>query len=270
VGDKMNTITVTLIKQPGLYFEADFITPDQFAGKSVEEIGALELSEGKIKYSLSAFAEIDGTSGATAAETKIVLNGDWTRVKRIGQQMTAGEIVVNSNADMYTGGWMKGGIITVNGNVDSFAGIAMAGGELIVNGHAQNHVGSAYRGDWRGMTGGVIRVTGNAGNDIGTFMRGGTIIIEGDAFIHVLTHGEGGTIILKGNVEGRVGGQAVRGDVYVYGEIENPMPGYKYVDDVEVEVDGETATFAHYVGDLGERHPVSNGRTVFANLYLKK
>ena len=62
------------------------------------------------------------------------MNGDWTRVKRIGQQMTAGEIVINSNADMYTGGWMKGGKITVHGNVDSFTGIAMAGGELPVNG----------------------------------------------------------------------------------------------------------------------------------------
>jgi formylmethanofuran dehydrogenase subunit C len=266
----MNTVTVTLKKQPELYFEADLITPDQFAGKSIEEIGAIEIFEGKIKYPLSALTEIEGASGSTAAETKLILNGDWTRVKRIGQQMTAGEIVINSNVDMYIGGWMKGGKITVNGNADSFTGIAMAGGELIVNGNAQNHVGSAYRGDWRGMTGGVLRVTGNAGNDIGTFMRGGTIIVEGDAFIHVLTHGEGGTIILKGNVEGRVGGQAVKGDVYVYGVIENPMPGYKYVDDVVAEVDGETATFAHYVGDLGERHPTSSGKTVFANLYLKK
>ena len=266
----MNTVTVTLTKQPELYFEADLITPDQFAGKSVEEIGAIEISEGKIKYPISAYATIEGAAGATADETKIVLNGDWTRVKRIGQQMTAGEIVINSSTDMYTGGWMKGGKITVNGNVDSFTGIAMAGGELTVNGNAKNHVGSAYRGDWRGMTGGVLRVKGTAGNDIGTFMRGGTIIIEGDAFIHVLTHGDGGTIILKGNVEGRVGGQAVKGDVYVYGTIENPMPGYKYVDDVEAEVDGDMAVFAHYVGDLGERHPTSKGQTVFANLYLKK
>ncbi len=266
----MKTVTVTLIKQPELYLEANLITPDQFAGKSVAEIGAVEVSEGKIKYPLSVFATIDGTSGATAAETKIVLNGDWTRVKRIGQQMTAGEIVINSTTDMYTGGWMKGGKITVNGDVDSFTGIAMAGGELTINGSAQNHVGSAYRGDWRGMTGGVIRVTGNAGNDIGTFMRGGTIIIEGDAFIHVLTHAEGGTIIIKGNVEGRVGGQAVKGDVYVLGKIQYMMPGYKYLDDVEAEVDGQKAVFAHYIGDLGERHPTAKGQTVFANLYLKK
>ncbi|MDR3101793.1 MAG: formylmethanofuran dehydrogenase subunit C [Methanocalculaceae archaeon] len=266
----MSTVTVTLKKQPELYFEADLITPDQFAGKSAEEIGAVEISEGKIKYPLSTVATIGGAPGVTAAETMIVLNGDWSRVKRIGQQMTAGEIVINSNTDMYTGGWMKGGKITVNGDVDSFTGIAMAGGELMVNGKAENHVGCAYRGDWRGMTGGVLRVTGSAGNDIGTFMRGGTIIIEGDVFIHVLTHGEGGTIIIKGNVEGRVGGQAVKGAVYVFGTIKYMMPGYKYVDNVEAEIDGEKAVFAHYIGDLGERHPTSKNQIVFANLYLKK
>ena len=266
----MNTVTVTMVKQPQLFLEADLVTPDQFAGKSIEAIGAIEISEGKIKYPLASFAKIEGASGATAAETKIVLNGDWTRVKRVGQKMTAGEIVINSNVDMYTGGWMIGGKITVNGNADSFTGIAMAGGELTINGDCQNHVGSAYRGDWRGMTGGVLRVTGNVGNDIGTFMRGGTIIVDGDAFIHVHTHGEGGTIIVKGNVEGRVGGQSVKGDVFVNGKIDFMMPGYKYVDDVEKEVDGVKAVYAHYIGDLGERHPESKGVKIFTNLYLKK
>ncbi|HJJ83417.1 MAG TPA: formylmethanofuran dehydrogenase subunit C [Methanocorpusculum sp.] len=264
------TVTVTLTKQPELYLEADQITPDVFAGKSLEEIGAIFISEGKVKYPLSEFATIEGAAGETAADTKIVLKGDWTKVKRIGQQMTAGEIVIDSDADMYIGGWMKGGKLTVNGNVDSFCGIAMAGGELTINGNAQNHVGSAYRGDWRGMTGGVLRVKGNVGNDIGTFMRGGTIIVEGDAFIHVLTHGEGGKIIVKGNIEGRVGGQAVKGDVYVNGKIDFMMPGFAYVDDVECEVDGEAAVYAHYIGDLGERHSVVKGETVFSNLYLKK
>jgi formylmethanofuran dehydrogenase subunit C len=266
----MNTITITLAKQAQLYLEADLITPDQFAGKSTAEIGAIEISEGKIRYPLASFAKIEGAAGPTPEETRIVLNGDWSRVKRIGQQMSAGEIIINSNVDMYTGGWMKGGKITVNGNADSFTGIAMAGGELTIKGNCQNHVGSAYRGDWRGMTGGVLRVMGNVGNDIGTFMRGGTIIVEGDAFIHVHTHGEGGTIIVKGNVEGRVGGQSVKGDVFVNGKIDYMMPGFKYVDDVTKEVDGVSAVYAHYIGDLGERHPDVKGQKIFTNLYLKK
>ena len=91
-------------------------------------------------------------------------------------------------------------------------------------------------------------------------MLGGTIIIEKDAFIHVSTHAEGGTVIIKGDVEGRVGGQMVKGDMYVLGNIKFMMPGYQKVDRVEKEIDGVKATFDHYIGDLGERHPKSKGQ----------
>jgi len=41
------------------------------------------------------------------------------------------------------------------------------------------------------------------------------------------------------------------------------------VGEVEQEVDGEKGRFAHYIGDLGERHPVSKGKPVYANLYTR-
>jgi formylmethanofuran dehydrogenase, subunit C (EC 1.2.99.5) len=47
--------------------------------------------------------------------------------------MTAGEVVVNSSCDMYTGSWMQGGRLTVNGNVGAFCGLAMKGGEFTVS-----------------------------------------------------------------------------------------------------------------------------------------
>jgi len=65
---------------------------------------------------------------------------------------------------------------------------------------------------------------------------------------YVSTHGEGGTVIIKGNAKGRVGGQMVKGDIYVYGTIENPLPGFKLIGEVEREVDGEKALFAHHIG----------------------
>jgi formylmethanofuran dehydrogenase subunit C len=133
----------------------------------------------------------------------------------------------------------------------------------------QESPGIIPRGEWRGMQGGLIRVGGSVANDTATFINGGTIIIGGDADIHVSTHGEGGTVVIKGNAKGRVGGQMVKGSIYVYGTIENPLPGFQMVGEVEQEVDGETATFAHYIGDLGERHPVSKGKTVYANLYTR-
>ena len=266
----METITMNLVQQPELYLECYSVTPDAFAGKSIAEIAQLPAHEGKIVWKLGDFFSFEGKTGATADETRIIVNGNVRKMKRWGQQMTGGELIINSDTDMYVGGWMRGGKITVKGNVDAFLGIAMEGGEILVEGDATNHVGSAYRGDWRGMSGGLIRVKGKAGNDIGTAITGGTIIIEGDAFIHVSTHGEGGTVIIKGDVEGRVGGQMVKGDVFVLGSILYPLPGFKYVDDVETEVDGETYSFKHYIGDLGERHDKRKGEYVYANLYLKK
>ena len=267
----MSTVTLTAKGTHELYLEAYNVTPDAFAGKTADEIAALECHEGNRKGKLGEYFDIDGNGGDTAADTQIIVKGDCKKIKRIGQQMTAGEIIVESDCDMYTAGWMKGGKVTVKGNVDSFCGIGMAGGEFIVEGNAQNYLGSAYRGDWRGMTGGLIHVKGNAGNDVATFMRGGKIIIDGDAFLHVCTHGEGGTVVIKGNVESRVGGQMVKGDIYVYGQIKYMMPGFKYVDDVEAEaVEGEKLTFAHYIGDLGERHSKRKGEIIYGNIYPKK
>lgn len=265
----MNTVTMTVKDLPELYLECYSVSPDNFAGKTLSEIADLPAHEGKIVWKLGDFFTFEGTPGKTADETCIVANGNLRKMKRWGQNMTGGEIVINNDTDMYVGAWMRGGKITVNGNADAFLGIAMEGGEIVVNGNVTNYIGSAYRGDWRGMSGGLIRVKGNAGNDIGTAMIGGTIIIEGNAFIHVMTHANGGTVIVKGDVEGRVGGQLVKGDAYVFGTLMYPLPGYKKIETIEKEVDGQTYTLDHYIGDLGERKDKRKGETIWGNLYLK-
>lgn len=265
----MATITLKPFKNPELYLECPAISPDVFAGKTPQEIAELEINEGKTRQKLGDYFGIAGSAGKEADETDILIDGDCSRVKYIGSKMTAGSITINGNADMYVGGWMKGGKIHVKGNVDSFCGIAMEGGDILVDGNAQNYVGCAYRGDWRGMRGGTIHIRGNAGNDIGTFMLGGTIIIEKNAFIHVSTHAEGGTVVIKGDVQGRVGGQMVKGDIYVFGNIKYMLPGFKEIGRVRKEIGGENATFRHYIGDLGERHPKSKGKEIFANLYVQ-
>jgi formylmethanofuran dehydrogenase subunit C len=245
-------------------------TPDTFAGKTTAQIAKLPAYMGKEDVTLGDYFTIAGEAGTTAAETRIILNGDCRKMKYIGCKMTAGEVVVNSSADMYTGGWMKGGKLVVKGNVGSFCGLGMEGGEFIIEGNAGNYLGASYRGDWRGMQGGVIRVKGNAGSDIGTFMNGGEIIIDGDADVHIATHAEGGRIVIKGNANRRVGGQMVKGEIIVFGKINVMMPGFRYEKDIDLEVDGTKAKFAEYIGDLGERHPKRKGETVYGKLYMKK
>jgi formylmethanofuran dehydrogenase subunit C len=269
VNETMATVTLTPIQAPSLRLEADNITPDAFAGKSAAEIAALHVYMGNTRYTLGEYFTVAGSAGATAAETAIVVDGDVSRVKYIGMKMTAGEVTVKGNADMYAGAWMSGGKITVKGNADAFAGTGMTGGEILIEGDAGNYLGAAYRGDWRGMQGGVIRVGGNAGSDIGTFMRGGTIVIGGNVDVHVGTHQEGGTIIVKGDARSKVGGQMVEGEIYIFGEIEVMMPGFQYRKDADLDVDGTAARFALYEGDIGERHPKRKGETIYGKLYLK-
>lgn len=265
----METVTLTIKNQPNLYLEADNITPDAFAGKKAEEIADLHVYVGKEQHRLGEFFEVSGRAGATPGETKIVVNGDLSRVKYIGMKMTAGEVVVNGNADMYVGAWMQGGKITVNGNVDAFAGTGMKGGELLVKGSAGNYLGAAYRGDWRGMQGGKIVVSGNAGSDLGTFMNGGEIVVGGDVDVHVATHAEGGKIVIKGNAKSRLGGQMVEGEIYVFGKIDVMMPGFAYREDVDIEVDGTKGRFALYEGDIGERHRKRKGQLIYGKLYQR-
>jgi formylmethanofuran dehydrogenase subunit C len=265
----METVTITLKNAPALYLEADTISPDAFAGKTAAKIGELPVFEGNAPSTLGKYFAISGDAGATAADTKVVVKGDLRKVKYLGYKMTAGEMVIEGSADQYVGAWMKGGKILAKGDVGAFAATAMKGGELVVEGNAGNYLGAAYRGDWRGMSGGKILVKGNAGSDTGMYMLGGQIIINGNSDVHVMTHAEGGTVIIKGNANSKIGGQMVEGNIYVFGSIDVMMPGYKPAGEVELEVDGTKARFAHFIGDMGERHKKKKGAIVYGNLYKK-
>ncbi len=264
----MDIVKLTPSKVPELYLEAEHISPDVFAGKNAQEIGELHVHMGNQTHKISDFFTVEGKGGATAADTRIIINGDTGKVKYIGMKMTAGEIEVSGNTDMYTGAWMAGGKITVKGSTDSFAGIAMTGGELLIDGNAKNYIGAAYRGDWRGMKGGKIVVKGNVGSDVGSNMNGGTIEVGGNADVHLATHADGGKIIIKGTAKGRVGGQMVKGEIYVLGGVERMMPSFRYDHDEEAEIDGKMMNFQVYYGDLGERHGKRKGEVVYGKIFV--
>jgi len=265
----METVTITMKNAPALYLEADTITPDTFAGKTAAQIADLPVFEGNAPSTLGKYFEIAGNTGATAADTKIIVKGDVRKVKYLGMKMSAGEMVIEGSTDLYVGAWMTGGKILAKGNVEGFAATAMKGGELTIEGNAGNYLGAAYRGDWRGMSGGKILVKGNAGSDVGMYMTGGEIVINGNVDVHLMTHAEGGKTIVKGNATSKVGGQMVDGTIFIFGTIETMMPGFKPNGEVELEVDGIKGKFAHFIGDMGERHKKRKGAVIYANLYKK-
>lgn len=256
----MEKVTLTPNGEKYLVLEAECITPDNFAGKTLEQIADMTVWEGNTTHRLGKFFDISGQTAATATEQAIVVNGSVPRVKYIGSKMTAGAVLCKGDVDMYCGAWMKGGSILVKGNADAFCGLQMEGGDFVIEGNAGNYLGAAYRGDWRGMKGGNITVKGNAGSDIGEYMIGGTITVMGNTDINAGIHAgravgakePGGKIVIHGNSPGRVGGQMTRGTIYVLGAIETMMPGFALKGTEEVEFDGKKMSFNVYNGDRAE------------------
>ncbi|RLG33897.1 formylmethanofuran dehydrogenase subunit C, partial [Methanosarcinales archaeon] len=177
----MPTITLSMKQSITVPLEAENITPDNLAGKSVDEIKAVTVYHGNSEAVIGDFFDVtvEG-SGNDPASTEIIIKGDLTRVKRIGEGMSAGSIVIEGDCDMHCGAFMRGGKITVKGNADAWAGREMRGGEIIIEGDAGNYVGSAYRGELTGMRGGKIVVEGNAGDYLGEHLGGGEIIVKGN------------------------------------------------------------------------------------------
>ncbi|MEE8167743.1 MAG: formylmethanofuran dehydrogenase subunit C [Candidatus Hydrothermarchaeales archaeon] len=261
----MKEIVLVPKEQPATSLEAEVISPDIFAGKSVREIETLEVFYGNVKGKLGDFFDVTGTKVEDAEQIRIVVDGDVYRTKRIGQEMKSGEILVKGNADMYIGARMKGGRIVVEGDVDSFAALQMAGGELVIKGNAGNYLGSSYRGDWRGMKGGSIVVEGNIGSESGEFMIGGKMHIKGNPGAFLGLHMSKGLIVIDGKAESRLGAQMIGGNI-VAAKVGVLLPGFKFVENVkDVEIDGEVfkGKYAKYSGDHAEYRAKGN-------LYVKQ
>ncbi|AUB55105.1 formylmethanofuran dehydrogenase subunit C [Methanobacterium subterraneum] len=240
-------ITLTPKEQPEVPIEIDTITPDSLAGKTIDEIKNIPILHGNGQVPLAEFFEVEGEAGATAAETKILIDGDVSQTKRIGQGMTAGEITVKGNVNMYVGAEMEGGLITVEGNANAWAGQNMRGGELEILGDAGDYVGASYRGDWRGMSGGKITIHGNAKSEIAEYMNGGKLIVKGDVSIMPGIHMNNGVLIIEGNVIARAGGEMAGGTIVIKGIIDEFLAGFEYLGvEKDIEVEGEVIPGAFY------------------------
>lgn len=263
----MAEIKLKLKKEPDFPVEAEMISPDVFSGKSIDDIKKLETWLGKQKLTLGDLFNISGTSG-DKAELKIILDGNLAKVKRIGEKMSAGEIIINGNVGMHVGSQMTGGKITVNGDADDWAGAMMAGGELLITGNAGHYVGAAYRGNWQGMRNGKITVKGKVGNESMAWANGSRVakrfptLICGSAGSLVGIHNHGATIIVEGNVDTYIGADQIQGTIVVKGKINKILPSYVKVGEVkEIECfNGEkiTGKFIEYSGD----HSVKKNHSV--------
>ena len=256
----INLYPLTEFKLP---ITAECISPDIFQSKKRDEIRELKVWEGNKQKALSELFKVeDGKAG----EMSITINGDVSRVRRIGAFMTAGEILINGNVGMHLGEEMKGGKIAVNGNVGGWAGSMMKGGEIEIHGNVSDYLGAPYRGSNEGISGGRIVVYGNVGNEAGAHMKKGMLKIYGCAGQFAGFRMRDGTIYVRKDCQARVGACMVDGKIVVGGLLESILPTFT-IDSVKAKVkieEGETVEGPLYVflGDLAEE---GNGK-----LYVSK
>jgi formylmethanofuran dehydrogenase subunit C len=252
----MQTVTIRPKKAITISVEAENISPDRFAGKTQKEIESLEVWLGNQRTTIGELFSVEAEGTGSPDDTKIMMEGDFSRVKRIGEGMTGGLIMIKGNVDMHLGARMSGGRITVAGNADSWAGREMKGGEIVIEGNAGYYLGSGYRGETCGMRGGKITVMGNALDFVGEHMCGGEIVVKGSAGILPGLSNNGGRIVIEGNTS-RPGGEMVKGTIIISGTVDEMIPVFK-LEGTEA-LDG--VTYKKYTGDM-----VVNGKGV---LYVK-
>lgn len=235
----------------GIMIEAEAINPESFAKKGKEEIEGLLIWQGPQKLPLSEFFDVDLTGSPSGPEeTHIIMEGDFSRVKRIGEGMKAGSIEIRGCAGMHLGAEMAGGSILVDGDAGSWSGREMKGGLIRIRKSCGDHVGSAYRGSWRGMSGGQIIIDGSARSQLGGGLVGGQITVTGDVENFCGIRQSGGLIIVRGSAVRGVGAEMNGGTIAVCKEIRQLSPGF--VESAreenpkigEIELDGRYVKFA--------------------------
>ncbi len=209
----MDEVTLVLKEPLAIPVEAESICPDVFTDKSCREIENLPLHHGNRERRLGELFKVHGERSV-----HIKIEGDVSRVKKIGYGMTKGRIVIKGDAGMHLGAAMTSGEIIVEGNASDWLGAEMKGGVIRVKGDAGNLVGAAYRGSKSGMNQGMIIIEGNAGNNVGERMRKGTIGIMGKAGDFLGVGMIGGTIIVFSKVGMRSGAEMRRGTIVTFQE----------------------------------------------------
>ncbi|NYT00793.1 MAG: formylmethanofuran dehydrogenase subunit C [Methanocellales archaeon] len=236
--------------------EAENIKPDNFAGKGKSGIESITVCHGNKEVILGSLFDVEVKGVGNEKETKILIDGDASRIKRIGERMTSGEITINGNVDMHCGALMSGGKIIVNGDADAWAGREMRGGEIMVEGNAGHYLGAGYWGVEKGLRCGIIRVKGNAGDYVGEHMAGGEIVVQGSAGLLPGLNMSGGKIMIEGDAILPCG-EMKKGIMIIKGKILEMLPSFRF-DGTEVI---DSIELKKFTGDLA----IGGSGTLYAN-----
>jgi formylmethanofuran dehydrogenase subunit C len=200
----MSPLRLTLREPPIQRVDLSPLWGDQAAGKSLADIGAIELVTGNRRVRTDQMFALEGNPGA-----EIEIIGATGRLDRIGARMTTGRIIVRGDVGAYLGQDMTGGSIEIAGNAGAFAAAGMRAGRIQISGNAGDFLGAALPGDHQGMRGGLVSVSGRAGDRAGDRMRRGVMLIAGDTGDYCASRMVAGTIAVWGR-PGKAPGFAMR------------------------------------------------------------
>jgi formylmethanofuran dehydrogenase subunit C len=219
-----SAVKLSLMEPTTIPIEADTISPDNFTGRSQAEIADLPLFYGRRRVTLGDVFTVEGEDAED-----IVLEGDLSHVKRVGQDMSRGRITIHGDAGMHLGAKMSGGEIVVHGDVEAWAGAHMSGGRIRIHGNAGPMLGAAYTGEKLGMRGGVIIVDGSAGSRAAERMRRGIIVAQGNLGDFAGTRMIAGSLFTFGRLGARPGAGMKRGTLLALGGLSDDLlPTFRY------------------------------------------
>jgi formylmethanofuran dehydrogenase subunit C len=209
-------------KNPRIPVEAESIIPRHFRqGRD------LTVWEGNKERPLrEVFDVMVERTAAAAEEVEVILRGDVSRFKRVGEYMDAGKITIEGDIGMHCGNFMTGGTIEIHGNADGWLGREMRGGRILCHGNAGHYAGSGYRGEKFGMKGGTLEILGNAGDFAAEYLAGGEVIIHGNAGDLPGVEMMDGTLFIHGNCS-RPCGNMTGGTCTVLGKVRGMLPTFR-------------------------------------------
>lgn len=202
------SLNLTLHTTPDVPVEAAIINPERFNGLDEMAIANLNLQHGNQTVEIGDFFKVSGK-----ASEELHLEGDLSRVKHLGANMSSGKIIVHGNVGQHLGAGMSGGEIEIEGDANDWVGPEMTGGRITIKGNAGHLIGSAYRGSLSGIQGGEIIIHGNVRNELGNAMRNGLIVVGGNAGDFTGVNMLAGTIIVLGEMGIRTGAGMKRGSI---------------------------------------------------------
>ena len=166
------------------------LAPERLAGKSANELAAIELLVGNRRLPLAELAEI--TPGV---REELVIEGAFAALDRLGHGMTGGLLQIYGDVGAYLGQGMTGGRIELFGSAGVYAAAGMRGGVIHITANAGDFLAAALPGDGAGMLDGTVLVGGDVGDRIGDRMRRGLIAVHGCLGDYAASRMIGGTIL---------------------------------------------------------------------------